>query len=97
MNAVYFDIVHHIAGRIRLRISPTILKQPIAKDVNQLAQQIKNIKGIQDIRFNLAVGSVIIQYDPVAIQPTLWEKWLQDCTEGMELNHLIQHWQSQIT
>ena len=94
--STYFDVVHHIAGRIRLRVSPRFLEQPLAKDTAKLTQQINAIKGIKQIRLNLAIGSVVIQYDPKIIQPVLWERWLQDYNEETELNNLIKRWQAQI-
>ncbi|MCV6636565.1 HMA2 domain-containing protein [Candidatus Albibeggiatoa sp. nov. NOAA] len=92
----YFNIVHHIAGRIRFRISPSFLKQPIAKDSKKLTQQIRSINGIQDIRINLLVGSVVVQYDPNIIKPSMWEQWLQEYDEETEFNQLIERWQAQI-
>jgi len=94
--STYFDVVHHIAGRIRLRVSPRFLKQPLAKDAAKLTQQINAIRGIKQIRLNLAIGSVVIQYDPQIIQPNLWEQWLQDYNGETELNNLIKRWQAQI-
>ena len=92
----YFNIVHHITGRIRFRISPSFLKQPIAKDSKKLTQKIQSISGIQDIRINLVVGSVVIQYDPSIIDPNMWEQWLQEYDENIEFDQLIERWQAQI-
>ncbi len=93
----YFNIVHHIAGRIRFRVSPHFIKQPIAQDTQKLTRQIQSINGIQGIRLNLVVGTVVVQYDPKIINPNMWEQWLQECGEETEFNQLIERWQAQMS
>jgi len=90
----YFNVIHHIDGRIRLRVSPHIFKHPVVKDADHLLQQAKAIRGIQQIRLNLAVRSVVIQYDPSIIKPSAWEQWLQEYGESLEFSHLLENYQA---
>lgn len=83
----YFNIVHHISGRIRLRLSPSLLAQPLASSAQKLTQQILAINGIDEIRLNPMVGSVVIEYNPAIIQPALWEQY-------SKLENLLQNWQT---
>ena len=63
---ITYDIVHHIAGRIRLKV-PLIKKVVRARN---LPDHIKNLSfislpsGIKDIRANPFVGSLVIVYEP---------------------------------
>lgn len=90
----YFNIVHHISGRIRLRLSPSLLAQPLARDAQKLTQQILAINGIDEIRLNPMVGSVVIEYNPAIIQPALWEQWVREYDQDSKLENLLQNWQT---
>lgn len=63
---IAYDIVHHIAGRIRLKV-PLIRKLVTARN---LPDHIKNLSfisipsGIKDIRANPFAGSLVIIYEP---------------------------------
>ena len=63
---ITYDIVHHIAGRIRLKV-PLIKKLVRARN---LPDHIKNLSfislpsGIKDISANPFVGSLVIVYEP---------------------------------
>lgn len=63
-------IVHHISGRIRLRVLPSGIAVARKIDLDQLKEHLQGIKGV---RVNAIVGSVVIEYDPVLISPSLWE------------------------
>ncbi len=68
--ARHADIVHHIPGRIRLRLSPSVVK--VAGDVD-LDQLVRCLPGIIKTRINVIVGSVVIEYDCNRLSPDLWE------------------------
>jgi hypothetical protein len=63
---IAYDIVHHIDGRIRLKV-PFLKK---LMDVRNLPEHIKNLSfistplGIKDIRANPFAGSLVIIYEP---------------------------------
>jgi hypothetical protein len=67
------QIVHHIQGRIRLKVklSGLFLAQDLeAEDMK------KYFMGIVDVRTNAAARSIVISYDTGAIAPDLWDRLL---------------------
>ncbi|OUD15029.1 HMA2 domain-containing protein [Thioflexithrix psekupsensis] len=92
----YFHVVHHIHGRIRLRLSPSVLQHPIAKQADTLVQRVRSIRGILDVRINLVVGSIVIEYDPDWIAPQLWEQWIKEYEPQLDVNGLIERWQASL-
>jgi hypothetical protein len=68
--ARHASIVHHIPGRIRLRLSPSVVNVLDKVSVDQLMNR---IPGIIKTRVNMIVGSVVIEYDHHRLSPDLWE------------------------
>ena len=68
--ARHVNIVHHIPGRIRLRVTPSGVALACGVNLNQL---IDCIPGVLGIRVNALVGSIVIEYDPDRLSPDLWE------------------------
>jgi hypothetical protein len=63
---IAYDIVHHIAGRIRLKV-PLIRKLVFAKNIPDHIKDLSFISlpsGIKDIRANPFAGSLVITYEP---------------------------------
>ncbi len=89
MNSIYdlfclarhVSIVHHIPGRIRLRVSPSGVKAACEIDLNRL---MSGIPGVLKTRINALVGSVVIDYDFKRLPPDLWES-LVKCHRDREL------------
>ncbi len=75
----YFTIVHHTPGRIRLRVSSKLREDAKASsaDTKNLIDTIKKIPIIKDIKINLIVGSLTVQYDPELFDSSLWESWIK--------------------
>ncbi len=74
--AGHTQIVHHIQGRIRLKVklSGLFLAQDLeAEDMK------KYFMGIVDVRTNAAARSIVISYDTGAIAPDLWDR-LVNCS-----------------
>lgn len=70
--ASYFTIIHHIKGRVRVRVNPKIKEQGNSisiKDIEQLSQK---IDGIKKIKINKVVASVTIEYDNAIFPDHLW-------------------------
>lgn len=66
---IAYDIVHHIAGRIRLKV-PLIRKLVFAKNIPDHIKDLSFISlpsGIKDIRANPFAGSLVITYEPEEI------------------------------
>lgn len=82
--AKYFTIIHHIKGRIRVRVNPKIKdmnRNVTLDDVESLPQK---INGIQSIKINKVVGSITIEYDHMIFPYNLWEDMiLQKNTEHL--------------
>ncbi len=69
--APHTEIVHHIPGRIRLRLKPSGLDVIRRIDVESL---MRHIPGIRNQRINPVVGSLTLEYDPARLPFTLWEQ-----------------------
>lgn len=68
--AVQSDIVHHIPGRIRLKVKLAALLR--ARDL-EISDLVDRFAGILDARANAGARSIVISYDTGTIPPTLWE------------------------
>ena len=68
--APHMEIVHHIPGRIRIRVLPSGFSLAVKLDVKQA---IDAIPGIGRVRVNPVVGSVVIEYDRTHLTSELWK------------------------
>ncbi len=69
--APHTEIVHHVPGRIRLRLKRSGIEVIARTDVKNLMQ---NIPGILKLRVNPVVGSLTLEYDEKRLSYSLWEK-----------------------
>ncbi|MGB0126457.1 MAG: hypothetical protein WBP72_02380 [Rhodocyclaceae bacterium] len=69
-------VVHHVPGRIRLRLGASLLDADSGVDVAALRRLLGSLAGIRDVRLNPAVASLAIQYDPEHIRPGDWDTLL---------------------
>lgn len=69
--AAYAQIVHHVPGRIRLKIK--LAGSLLAQDL-EASELTKYFNGILDARANVAACSIVIGYDTGIIAPNLWER-----------------------
>ena len=83
--AQYFTIIHHIKGRIRIRVSSKIKEQQnngvTLSDIENLPHQ---IEGINKIKINKIVGSITIEYDHEIFKKKLWD----NLVEGKDLDEV---------
>lgn len=81
----HLSIVHHLPGRIRLRLAPALWGQ--AARLNQRFDTLlPRLAGIRGIRVNAAVASVIVEYDPHTVPPQHWETLVRgDATAAGEV------------
>ncbi|MEN6441656.1 MAG: hypothetical protein ABFD97_24105 [Syntrophobacter sp.] len=70
--AVHTTIVHHIPGRIRLRVLPSGAWIARGIDLDELK---RHVPGIMGVRVNILVGSVVVEYDRNELAPGLWEEF----------------------
>lgn len=69
--APHTEIVHHIPGRIRLRLKRSGLDVIAKIDVESL---MRGVPGIRSLRVNPVVGSLTLEYDQKRFSYSLWEK-----------------------
>lgn len=69
----HLSIVHHIPGRIRLKVNTTILKAFDNVDSGLIDKVLGEIEGIQDVNVNVLARSVRIQYSIKQLQPSWWD------------------------
>lgn len=69
--APHTEIVHHIPGRIRLRVARSGVRLAASIDVQALLHA---VPGIHQVRVNPIVGSVVVEYDAKRLPFPLWEK-----------------------
>ncbi len=69
--APHTEIVHHIPGRIRLRLKRSGLEVISRVDVEAL---MRSIPGIRNLRVNPVVGSLTVGYDENKLPYSLWER-----------------------
>lgn len=77
--AEFFHLIHHSAGRIRLRASAKLKSALESADKNELSRLLDSAKAlpmVKNIKINKLIGSVTIEYDDKAFEPSLWEIWL---------------------
>ncbi|MGC8494861.1 MAG: hypothetical protein ACP5SH_24320 [Syntrophobacteraceae bacterium] len=68
--ATQSDIVHHIPGRIRLKVKLAALLR--ARDL-EISELVDRFAGILDARANAGARSIVISYDTATISPALWD------------------------
>lgn len=81
----YFSIVHHIKGRIRLRVNPKIKECREDVSIEDIQTLPHKIKGIKSIKINKIVGSLTVEYEPTIFPAHLWE----NLVHGKELDEIL--------
>lgn len=84
----HVQIAHHVRGRIRLRIKPTLVRDLGHLDTERIRKALQSIRGIGAVRLNPAAGSVVVEYAPDRIAPGTWELLLEG--EPMEARKRLQ-------
>lgn len=85
-------LVHHIKGRLRVRVSHNIKDEIKNLGMNlddfkdlDFDDVIKNIDGINKIKLNKLVGSITIEYDNNILPKKMWD----DALNGENLDTLV--------
>ncbi|MGD2118103.1 MAG: hypothetical protein PVG66_07080 [Chromatiales bacterium] len=84
----HMTIVHHVPGRVRLRIGASLFKELKQVDTGMFKSVMGAIDGIKDVRLNPAAASVVITYTPSIIRNEWWETLLNG--EDHEALQLLQ-------
>jgi len=77
----HLSIVHHVPGRLRLRVGAGILATPIGVEREAASAWLQAIGGIRSVRVNALAASVIVHYDPHRLAPATWETLLEGTDE----------------
>lgn len=82
----HLSIVHHLPGRIRLRLGAALWGSAARIERDRFKALLDGLEGIRDIRVNVAVASVVIEYDPEQVPPESWETLVRgDATAAGDL------------
>lgn len=73
----HVQIAHHVRGRIRMRIGPSLVRDLGRLDTSRIKQALQSIRGIDSVRVNPAAGSVVVEYAPASIPPDTWRLLLE--------------------
>ena len=73
-------IVHHVPGRLRVRLSGEALKRTHKLSLSEFRRLIEGIKGVQHLRLSPATLSAVIGYDADLLAPSMWD----DLIDGPE-------------
>ena len=68
-----FRIVHHVPGRLRVRLGKGTLPQLRGVSVGTFRQFIESIDGVIRFRISPATLSAVVEYDRELLSPSLWE------------------------
>ncbi|QKF81288.1 HMA2 domain-containing protein [Halarcobacter ebronensis] len=68
----YLTLIHHIKGRIRVRVNPKIKEQSNKITLEDIEDIPNRIEGIKKIKINKIVGSITIEYDNGIFPDNLW-------------------------
>lgn len=73
----HLKIVHHVTGRIRLRIATGLLKDIDRVNKNTLNRMMAAIEGIKQVRINRAAATIVIHYASDILKPEWWDALIQ--------------------
>lgn len=72
----FISIAHQIPGRIRLKLDRRALLHLPKLEAAPYLAWLKRVPGLKATRVNAAALSVVVEYDPVVIAPSLWKQLL---------------------
>lgn len=94
----FLSIVHHVTGRVRLRLDPRALDVWPHGSRSALGFPFERLEGIRGVRVNAAALSVAIEYDPRVISPTLWDTLVRGDDDQVValVDHFHDRWRESI-
>ena len=75
----YLSLLHHIKGRIRVRVCPSIKKEKGDVSIEEINRLALHVKGIKSLKINTLIGTVLIEYDPLILPPSLFDDLVKGC------------------
>ena len=82
----YLTLVHHIKGRIRVRVNPKIKEQANSITLEDIEDVPNKIDGINKIKINKVIGSITIEYDNTIFPDNIWK----DLIEQKNLDQIVE-------
>lgn len=72
--AMLLVIVHHIPGRVRLKLAAEddAIPADVVADARRFSGLITAVPGIRSVKFNPLARSCVVEYDPGRIPPSTW-------------------------
>ena len=70
-------IVHHVPGRLRLRIAAAALYRARHLTLEGLRRLIEGIEGVEHLRLSPATLSAVVEYDQHVLSPSVWEALIE--------------------
>ena len=68
----YLRIVHHVHGRIRVRLSAAALRAAHRGHLTAFRRFIESLDGVRTVRLSEATLSAVVDYDRCGVPPELW-------------------------
>lgn len=72
----YFSKIHHIDGRLRVRVNPAIKDEIEGVSLKDIESISSKIAGIEQIKVNRVIASITIKYDSSIFSYQIWEDLL---------------------
>ncbi len=72
----YVHVVHHVPGRLRLRLPRATETWLGGQDPGPWLRQLEACPGVRGVRLNAAAASLILDYDPAHLPPSWWSHYI---------------------
>lgn len=79
----YLRIVHHVHGRIRVRLSAAALGTAHRGHLAAFRRFIENLDGVRHLRLSEATLSAVVDYDRRGLPPELWDRLIDGPDEAV--------------
>lgn len=80
------SIVHHVPGRVRLRLAAGLEGALTRLDLPALLTWFQARAGILSVRINTAAASLVVSYDAALIEPQWWERTLGSAAYDIDVS-----------
>ncbi|WP_261824885.1 HMA2 domain-containing protein [Vibrio neonatus] len=80
----WVKISHHIPGRVRLKYKLGIIAQLSTFKSQDIEKALQSVPAFKNYQLNPKTGSILIEYDPIAIEPDWIESLFSDNESDVE-------------
>lgn len=82
----FVRIVHHVPGRLRVRLAPAALQRRAdGVSVEELCRRIESIEGVRRLRISPTTLSAVVEYDSDVLRPRLWDSLIDGPEDALRL------------